>query len=108
MGDGVFMTRFLAFLMVAWPAIVTLLVYMARRSRITRVARYFVASLLSGYALSLLVPLGIVFAGMLLGAVAEVATFFAIVFSIPLLLVLQTGVAVFWSGRFVGVAQPPA
>lgn len=100
MGDGVLLTRFLFGLLVAGPPILTTIVLLVRRSRVTRVVPYLLASVVTGYALSVGVPLSIVLVSMLLGAVAEVAALIAIVFSIPLLLALQTGAAVLWATRF--------
>lgn len=100
MNDMDFMTWLAAFVVVAWPPLVTVLVYAILRSRITRPTPYFVASTLTGYALSLLTPVAIVFGGMLLGVVAEMAVVSAILLSTPLVVVLVTVSTVFWSSRY--------
>ena len=92
---------------VAWPALVTLLVYLIQRSRVTHTTSYFVASVMTGYALSLLTPAVIVFGGILLGAVAEMAVVYAILLSTPVIVVLTTVSAVYWSGRY-GEPDSPA
>ncbi len=100
MNDMDFLFWLSTFVVVAWPPLVTVLVYAILRSRIARPTPYFIASTLTGYALSLLTPVVIVFGGMLLGVVAEMAVVSAILLSTPLVVVLVTVSTVFWSSRY--------
>ena len=100
MNDIDFLLWLSTFAVVAWPALVTVLVYLIQRSRITRPTSYFIAGLLTGYVLSLLTPLVIVFGAILLGAVAEMAAVYAILLATPVIVVLTTVSAVYWSGRY--------
>jgi len=99
-------TRLLAFLVLAWPLLATATVFALRRAHIARPGRFLLVSTLSGYVLSVCVPLAIVLAGALLGKVAEVATLYAIFFSIPVLALLHPAVAWFWSVRLAESTSP--
>ncbi|HKK92936.1 MAG TPA: hypothetical protein VJ925_05855 [Longimicrobiales bacterium] len=100
MNDIDFLFWLSTFVVVAWPVLVTALVYVILRPRITRTRAYFVASVLTGYAISLLTPVAIVFGAMFLGWVGEMAVVAAILWSTPVVVVLATVAAVYWSGRY--------
>jgi len=105
---SVLVTRLFAVVMVAWPVAATAVVSLFRRSRIEHRGRFLLASILTGYALSLFVPVAILLAGFLIGWVAEVATLYAILLSPPVLVVVQLAAALLWAGRFGALVPPDA
>jgi hypothetical protein len=94
MGDGVLLTRFFAFVLVGWPVVAVSIVYMARRSSISRIGVYFLKSTAFAFGLSLLGPMAMLALFWVLGMVPEVATFYTILLGIPVFLTLPFVVAV--------------
>jgi hypothetical protein len=92
--DGVFVTRLLVFMILTWPLLATMLVYTIRRSSISRKKAFLLSTTLAGYSLSLLGPLAMLGFFMLLGTGAELASFYTIVLSVPVVAVLPILVAI--------------
>ena len=93
MSDGVLLTRFFAFVIVGWPILAVSLVYLARRSSISRRGVYFLKSIAFAYAVSVLGPVVMLALFSAVGLVPEVATFYTIVLGVPLFLILPVLVA---------------
>jgi hypothetical protein len=93
MSDGVLLTRLFVFIIIGWPILVVSLVYFARQSSISRRGAYFLKSIGFAYGFSLLGPVVMLALFWFVGLVPEVATFYTIIFGIPVFLVLPGVVA---------------
>ena len=101
LGDGVLLTRLFFFLFACWPLLSSIFIYLISQLTIKKKLLYFVCSIASGYALSILLPAAVILSFIIIGKSAEEATLFSFL-TMPFLLVCPLIVSKLFSRRFSG------